>query len=186
MPALPRLDLPQPATPMTTRNNGDPFDRHIGSAIQSNPKSTKPYDAGSVPRTAEIDTKSASTLLRAAGQRYPNRHSQEPHEGKPRTNPTPNAAQRRITLSDVLSCGGRSPHHRIARSCAASAAWRPNWLDRVRVAVQQLGYVPTPPPAPRSQRSVQVPVLVPLLSNALFVDVLDAVHRVLFPPGYQA
>jgi LacI family gluconate utilization system Gnt-I transcriptional repressor len=31
-----------------------------------------------------------------------------------------------------------------------------------------------------------VPVLVPLLSNALFVDVLDAVHRVLFPLGYQA
>lgn len=45
----------------------------------------------------------------------------------------------------------------------------------------------TPPPAPSlSQRSVQVPVLVPLLSNALFVDVLDAVHRVLLPLGYQA
>jgi LacI family gluconate utilization system Gnt-I transcriptional repressor len=46
-----------------------------------------------------------------------------------------------------------------------------------------------PDPAARalaSQRSVQVPVLVPLLSNALFVDVLDAVHRVLFPLGYQA
>jgi LacI family gluconate utilization system Gnt-I transcriptional repressor len=33
---------------------------------------------------------------------------------------------------------------------------------------------------------VQVPVLVPLLSNTLFVDVLDAVHRTLFPQGYQA
>jgi LacI family gluconate utilization system Gnt-I transcriptional repressor len=51
--------------------------------------------------------------------------------------------------------------------------------------VQQLGYVPDPAARPL-QRSVQVPVLVPLLSNALFVDVLDAVHRVLFPLGYQA
>ena len=45
-----------------------------------------------------------------------------------------------------------------------------------------------PDPAARalaSQRSSQVLVLVPMLSNALFVDLLEAVHRTLFPEGFQ-
>lgn len=63
----------------------------------------------------------------------------------------------------------------------------PELVQRVKAAADQLGYVPDPAArALASQRSVQVPVLVPLLSNALFVDVLEAVHRTLFPHGFQA
>lgn len=58
---------------------------------------------------------------------------------------------------------------------------------RVKEAAQHLGYVPDPAArALASRHSTQVPVLVPLLSNALFVDVLESVHRTLFPHGYQA
>ena len=59
-------------------------------------------------------------------------------------------------------------------------------VERVRQAADALGYVPDPAArALASQRSVLVPVLVPLLSNALFVDVLEAVQRQLAPEGYQ-
>ena len=37
----------------------------------------------------------------------------------------------------------------------------------------------------RRGHGTQVPVLVPLLSNALFVDVLEAVHKTLFAAGFQ-
>ena len=92
----------------------------------------------------------------------------------------------RITLSDVAKAAGVSPIT-ASRALRGERGVAPELADRVRAAVQQLGYVPDPAArALASQRSVQVPVLVPLLSNALFVDVLDAVHRVLFPLGYQA
>lgn len=59
-------------------------------------------------------------------------------------------------------------------------------VERVKQSVQALGYVPDPAArALASQRSTLVPVLVPLLSNALFVDVIEAVHKVLLPHGYQ-
>ena len=59
-------------------------------------------------------------------------------------------------------------------------------VQRVQEAADSLGYVPDPAArALASQKSTQVLVLVPLLSNALFVDLLEAVHRTLFPEGYQ-
>ena len=79
----------------------------------------------------------------------------------------------RITLSDVAKAAGVSPIT-ASRALRSERGVAPELADRVRVAVQQLGYVPDPAArALASQRSVQVPVLVPLLSNALFVDVLD-------------
>ena len=49
-----------------------------------------------------------------------------------------------------------------------------------------LGYVPDPAArALASQRSTHVTVLIPMLSNALFVDVFEAVQRSLRPAGYQ-
>jgi LacI family transcriptional regulator, gluconate utilization system Gnt-I transcriptional repressor len=59
-------------------------------------------------------------------------------------------------------------------------------VERVKLAAGALGYVPDPAArALASQRSTQVPVLVPLLSNALFVDLVEAVHSTLLPHGYQ-
>jgi len=95
-------------------------------------------------------------------------------------------ASGRTTLSDVARAAGVSPIT-ASRALRGERGVAQDLVQRVEDAAQQLGYVPDP--AARAldpQRSVQVPVLVPLLSNALFVDVLDAVHRTLFPHGYQA
>jgi LacI family gluconate utilization system Gnt-I transcriptional repressor len=56
----------------------------------------------------------------------------------------------------------------------------------VQAAAQQLRYVPDPAArALASQRSAHVAVLIPMLSNALFVDLLEAVQRSLRAAGYQ-
>ena len=92
----------------------------------------------------------------------------------------------RITLSDVAKAAGVSPIT-ASRALRGERGVAQELVQRVKDAAQQLGYVPDPAArALASQRSVQVPVLVPLLSNALFVDVLESVHRTLFPEGYQA
>ena len=92
----------------------------------------------------------------------------------------------RTTLSDVARTAGVSPIT-ASRALRGERGVAPELVQRVKAAADQLGYVPDPAArALASQRSVQVPVLVPLLSNALFVDVLEAVHRTLFPHGFQA
>ena len=78
----------------------------------------------------------------------------------------------RITLSDVAKAAGVSPIT-ASRALRGERGVAPELADRVRAAVQQLGYVPDPAArALASQRSVQVPVLVPLLSAAVLVLVL--------------
>lgn len=91
----------------------------------------------------------------------------------------------RVTLQDVAREAQVSPIT-ASRALRGERGVAPELVARVRQAVQRLGYVPDPAArALASQRSTQVPVLVPMLSNALFVDLLEAVHRVLFPAGYQ-
>lgn len=91
----------------------------------------------------------------------------------------------RTTLSDVARLAEVSPIT-ASRALRGERAVAPDLVARVMAAVQALGYVPDPAArALASQRSMQVPVLVPLLSNALFVDVLEAVHHTLAPHGYQ-
>lgn len=92
----------------------------------------------------------------------------------------------RVTLADVAREAGVSPIT-ASRALRGERGVAPELVDKVRAAVERLGYVPDPAArALASSRSTQVAVLVPLLSNALFVDLLEAVHRVLFPAGYQA
>lgn len=70
------------------------------------------------------------------------------------------------------------------------AAWerrvQPELVEKIKAAAQRMGYVPDPAArALASQRSNQVLVLVPLLSNTLFVDLLEAIHRELFAAGFH-
>jgi LacI family transcriptional regulator, gluconate utilization system Gnt-I transcriptional repressor len=91
----------------------------------------------------------------------------------------------RITLDDVAQTAGvsRITASRVLRGEKVGE----ELATRVRNAALQLGYVPDPAArALASARSTHVPVLIPMLSNALFVDLLEAVHRVLFAAGYQA
>jgi LacI family gluconate utilization system Gnt-I transcriptional repressor len=91
----------------------------------------------------------------------------------------------RVTLADVAHTAGVSPIT-VSRALRGERAVAPGLIERVQQAVQQLGYVPDPAArALASSRSAHVAVLIPLLSNALFVDLLDAVQRSLLPAGYQ-
>ncbi len=112
--------------------------------------------------------------------------SRHPIPGKP-LEPTERKRRHsgRTTLSDVARTAEVSPIT-ASRALRGERSVAPELVERVKRAAEQLGYVPDPAArALASQRSTQVPVLVPLLSNALFVDVLEAVHRTLLPHGYQ-
>ncbi len=91
----------------------------------------------------------------------------------------------RVTLSDVAKLAGVSPIT-VSRALRGERAVDPELVARVQQAVEQLGYMPDPAArALASHRSSHVAVLIPLLSNALFVDLLEAVQRTLRPAGYQ-
>lgn len=91
----------------------------------------------------------------------------------------------RVTLTDVAQAAGVSPIT-VSRALRGERAVDPALVERVRAAARTLGYVPDPAArALASQRSSHVAVLVPMLSNALFVDLLEAVQRSLRPAGYQ-
>lgn len=91
----------------------------------------------------------------------------------------------RITLDEVALAAGVSPIT-ASRALRGQRSVDPALVARVQEAAQRLGYVPDPAArALASARSSQVVVLVPLLTNAVFVDLLEAVHATLLPAGYQ-
>lgn len=92
----------------------------------------------------------------------------------------------RVTLQDVAVAAGVSPIT-ASRALRGERGVAAELVERVRVAVRELGYVPDPAArALASAKSNQVVLLVPLLSNALFVDLLDAAQRTLLLAGYQS
>ncbi len=91
----------------------------------------------------------------------------------------------RVTLGDVAAAAGVSPIT-VSRALRGERSVAAELVERVRTAALQLGYVPDPAArALASARSSHVAVLIPLLTNTLFVDLLEAVHRTLLPAGYQ-
>jgi len=91
----------------------------------------------------------------------------------------------RVTLSDVArsaGCSLMSASRALSQPGRVSDALR----ERVEDAAKALGYVPHP--AARSlasARSNLVAVIIPSLSNAVFVDTVEAAQRVLMPAGYE-
>ena len=91
----------------------------------------------------------------------------------------------RVTLADVALAAGVSPIT-VSRALRGERAVDPALVERVQAAALSLGYVPDPAArALASQRSAHVTVLIPMLSNTLFVDLFEAVQRGLRPAGYQ-
>jgi LacI family gluconate utilization system Gnt-I transcriptional repressor len=91
----------------------------------------------------------------------------------------------RVTLADVAQAAGVSPIT-VSRALRGERAVDPELIARVQAAVSKLGYLPNP--AARALASgvgSHVAVLIPMLSNALFVDLLEAIQRTLRPVGYQ-
>lgn len=91
----------------------------------------------------------------------------------------------RATLDDVALAAGVS-RITASRALRGERSVGSDLVTRVAAAAESLGYVPDPAArALASARSSTVVVLIPLLSNNLFVDLLEAVHRTLHPAGYQ-
>ena len=91
----------------------------------------------------------------------------------------------RVTLTDVAQAAGVSPST-VSRALRGERAVDPALIERVQAVSVKLGYVPDPAArALASQRSNHVAILIPLLSNALFVDLLDAAQKTLRAAGYQ-
>ena len=91
----------------------------------------------------------------------------------------------RVTLADVAQAAGVSPIT-VSRALRGERAVAPELCERVQAAAAALGYVPDPAArALASSRSSHVAVLIPKLSNMLFVELLDAVQNSLVPAGYQ-
>jgi LacI family transcriptional regulator, gluconate utilization system Gnt-I transcriptional repressor len=94
-------------------------------------------------------------------------------------------ASGRVTLSDVARAAGVSPST-VSRALRGERAVDPALIERVTAVSDMLGYVPDPAArALASQRSDHVGILIPLLSNALFVDLLDAAQTSFRAAGYQ-
>ncbi len=92
----------------------------------------------------------------------------------------------RVTLADVAQAAGVSPIT-VSRALRGERSVDPDLVERAQAAARLLGYVPDPAArALASHRSTHVAVLIPMLSNALFVDLLEAVQHTLRRAGYQA
>lgn len=91
----------------------------------------------------------------------------------------------RITLNDVALAAGVSPST-VSRALRGERAVDPDLVAKVLAVSDKLGYVPDPAArALASQRSDHVTILIPLLSNTLFVDLLEAAQRTFRSAGYQ-
>jgi LacI family gluconate utilization system Gnt-I transcriptional repressor len=91
----------------------------------------------------------------------------------------------RITLADVARAAGVSPIT-VSRALRGERAVDPELAEKARAAAHRLGYVPDPAArALASSRSTHVAVLIPMLTNMLFVEMLEALQQVLRGAGYQ-
>lgn len=89
----------------------------------------------------------------------------------------------RPTLNEVARLAGVSPIT-ASRALRGVSTVTPESVEKVRAAAQSLGYVANPAArALASSQSQTVVVLVPSLSNQLFIETLEAIQNVLRPRG---
>ncbi len=96
-----------------------------------------------------------------------------------------NRATGRPTLAEVAELAGVSPIT-ASRALRSVASVDPERSRRVHAAAQSLGYVVnTAARALASRHSQSVVVLIPSLSNQLFIETLEAIHAVMRPRGLE-
>jgi len=99
--------------------------------------------------------------------------------------PSRSRATGRVTLADVASAAEVSPIT-VSRALSGRRAVDPDLVERVRIAANRLGYVPDPAARTLASRhSTHVAILIPMLTNALFVELLEAAQRTLRQAGFQ-
>jgi len=90
----------------------------------------------------------------------------------------------RVTLADVAQAAGLS-QMTISRALRGERAVDPELARRALAAANKLGYVPNPAArALASQRSTHVAMLIPMLSNGVFISLLEAAQNTLRRAGY--
>ncbi|MCY1394266.1 HTH-type transcriptional regulator GntR [compost metagenome] len=91
----------------------------------------------------------------------------------------------RPTLAEVARLSGVSPIT-ASRALRGVATVAPDLVKKVEEAAQALGYVANPAArALASAQSQSVVVLIPSLSNQLFIETLEAIHEVMRPRGLE-
>ena len=91
----------------------------------------------------------------------------------------------RPTLAEVARLSGVSPIT-ASRALRGVSTVAPDLVEKVIAAAASLGYVANPAArALASARSQSVVVLIPSLSNQLFIDTLEAIHEVMRPRGLE-
>ncbi|GIZ11781.1 LacI family DNA-binding transcriptional regulator [Pseudomonas sp. NCCP-436] len=91
----------------------------------------------------------------------------------------------RVTLSDVAKAAGCSLMS-ASRALSQPGRVSDSLREQVMRAARELGYVPNPAArALASSRSNLVAVVIPSLSNSVFVDTVEAIQRVLMPAGFE-
>ncbi|MDH0301803.1 MULTISPECIES: LacI family DNA-binding transcriptional regulator [unclassified Pseudomonas] len=91
----------------------------------------------------------------------------------------------RPTLAEVARLSGVSPIT-ASRALRGVSTVAPELVEKVLAAASSLGYVANPAArALASARSQSVVVLIPSLSNQLFIDTLEAIHEVMRPRGLE-
>jgi len=89
------------------------------------------------------------------------------------------------TLAEVAKLSGVSPIT-ASRALRGVATVAPELVRKVQEAARALGYVANPAArALASAQSQSVVVLIPSLSNHLFIDTLEAIHEVMRPRGLE-
>ncbi|WP_322060373.1 LacI family DNA-binding transcriptional regulator [Paraburkholderia sp. J63] len=91
----------------------------------------------------------------------------------------------RPTLEEVARRAGVSTIT-ASRALRGVGSVGPDYVERVKAAAAQLNYVTNPAArALASSRSNAVAVVIPSISNTVFVDVLESIHAELRPRGYE-
>ncbi|WP_166361969.1 LacI family DNA-binding transcriptional regulator [Pseudomonas akapageensis] len=91
----------------------------------------------------------------------------------------------RPTLAEVARLSGVSPIT-ASRALRGVATVAPDLVKKVEEAALSLGYVANPAArALASAQSQSVVVLIPSLSNQLFIETLEAIHEVMRPRGLE-
>lgn len=99
--------------------------------------------------------------------------------------PQHNVRARSVTLKDVAARAGVAPIT-VSRAINAPASVSPVLRAQIDAAVAALGYVPNRfAGVLASSDSRVVPVIVPSLSNAVFIEVIGGIQAVLEAEGYQ-
>ncbi|MFX8988242.1 LacI family DNA-binding transcriptional regulator, partial [Acinetobacter baumannii] len=58
--------------------------------------------------------------------------------------------------------------------------------ERIQAAARELGYLPNRAASQlASARSMTIAVLIPSLTNTVFIDTVAGIHQVMHPEGYQ-